>query len=74
MLLNIQNQIKRKINVIISLYTSVVYVARINCILSPPNWICFVYKVVLTIWIGMGCVICGTEIVTIKTVFSFDKD
>ena len=62
------------INVIISLNTFVVYVSHINCILYSPNYICFGYKAVLTIWVGMTCAICGTETVTIKTVFSYDKD
>ena len=60
---------------IISLNTFVVYDPRINCVISPPNRICFEYKAVLTIWIGIGCATCGTEIVAIKnSFFSYDKD
>ena len=44
----------------------VVYVTHINCIVYSTNWIMIGYRAVLTIWIGMMFVICGTEIVTIK--------
>ena len=64
-----QNQTKRMINVIISLDTFVVYVTHINCILSSPSWMCFGYKVVLIIWIGMAYAICGIETVTVKIFF-----
>ena len=48
MLHNIAEPNKARIIMIISLNTFVVYDTRIICILSPPNWICFEYKAVLT--------------------------
>ena len=56
----------RILNVIISLNTFVVNVTHINSILSSRNWICFGYKAVLTICIGMPYAICGTDTVSIK--------
>ena len=64
----------RILNVIISLDTCVVYVTHINSILSSPNWICFGYKTVLTIRIGMVCAICVADTVAIKHSISYDKD
>ena len=49
--------------------TFVVYVTQISCIVSSSNWIMIGYRAVLTIRMGISFPICGTETVTIKTVF-----
>ena len=54
--------------------TFVVYVTHISCIVSSSNWIMIGYRAVLTILIDMAFAICGTEIVTIKTVFCYGND
>ena len=64
---------KRKLG-LYGLNAFVVYVTHINCIVSSSKWIMIGYRVVLTIRTGMAFAICGTEIVTIKTVFCYDKD
>ena len=55
------------------LNTFVVYVIYISCIVSSSKWIMIGYRAILTIWIGMAFAICGTETVTIKTVFAMAR-
>ena len=51
------------------------YFTNINGILTSPNWTFFRYKVIITIGIGLACVIFGVvKVVKLPKQLFFSKD